>query len=99
MNQKTVGLTLKATIIALALILVVGSPALPPLDGVAYAQGGPTPDCRGGAGWHRECWLDRSKPAPTRYDLYKQPEGGKWSAPMPMTGLTYNDDRRHGRHE
>ncbi len=43
MKQKSVGLTLRALIIALALILVAGSPALPPFDGVAYAQaGGPT---------------------------------------------------------
>lgn len=38
MKQKSVGLTLRALIIALALILVAGSPALPPFDGVAYAQ-------------------------------------------------------------
>lgn len=38
MKQKSVGLTLRAFIIALALILVAGSPALPPLTGVAYAQ-------------------------------------------------------------
>ena len=38
MKQKSVGLTLRAAIIALALILVAGSPALPPFDGVAYAQ-------------------------------------------------------------
>ena len=37
MNQKTVGLTLRALIIALALILAA-SPGLPLLDGVAYAQ-------------------------------------------------------------
>ena len=38
MKQKSVGLTLRAAILALALILVAGSPALPPFDGVAYAQ-------------------------------------------------------------
>lgn len=43
MKQKSVGLTLRAFIFALALILVAGSPALPPFDGVAYAQAaGPT---------------------------------------------------------
>ena len=95
MNQKTVGLTLKATIIALALILVVGSPALPPLDGVAYAQGGPTlsaspaPDGSVNVGWTEVSGADS-------YDLYKQPEGGEWSAPMSMTGLTYNDDAVDG---
>ena len=41
MKQKSVGLTLRAAIIALALILVAGSPALPPFDGVAYAQDAP----------------------------------------------------------
>ena len=40
MKQKSVGMTLRAVIIALALILVAGSPALPPFDGVAYAQAG-----------------------------------------------------------
>ena len=40
MKQKTVGMTLRAVIIALALIMVAGSPALPPFDGVAYAQTG-----------------------------------------------------------
>ena len=38
MKQKSVGLTIRAAILALALILVAGSPALPPFDGVAYAQ-------------------------------------------------------------
>ena len=41
MKQKSVGLTLRAFIVALALILVAGSPALPPFDGVAYAQDAP----------------------------------------------------------
>ena len=40
MKQKSVGMTLRAVIIALALIMVAGSPALPPFDGVAYAQTG-----------------------------------------------------------
>ncbi len=38
MKQKSVGMTLRVLIIALALSLVAGSPALPPFDGVAYAQ-------------------------------------------------------------
>ena len=90
MNQKTVGLTLRATIIALALILVVGSPALPPLDGVAYAQGGPTltatalPDGSVDVSWTAVGGADS-------YDLYKQPEGGSWSAAMSKTEITYND--------
>jgi len=42
MNQKTVGLTLRTTILVLALILAA-LPGLPLLDGVAYAQAaGPT---------------------------------------------------------
>ena len=42
MNQKTVGLTLRTTILVLALILAA-VPGLPLLDGVAYAQAaGPT---------------------------------------------------------
>ncbi|MDE0337926.1 MAG: fibronectin type III domain-containing protein [Caldilineaceae bacterium] len=40
MKQKSVGLTLRVAILALALILVAGSPVLPPFDGVAYAQTG-----------------------------------------------------------
>ena len=39
MKQKSVGLTLRAVILALAItLLVAGSPALAPFDGVAYAQ-------------------------------------------------------------
>ena len=38
MKQKSVGLTLRALILALVLSLVAGTPALPPLEGVAYAQ-------------------------------------------------------------
>ena len=38
MKQKSVGLTLRAVILALVLSLVAGTPALPPLEGVAYAQ-------------------------------------------------------------
>lgn len=38
MKQKSVGLTLRAVILALVLSLVAGTPVLPPLEGVAYAQ-------------------------------------------------------------
>ncbi|MCY4413257.1 MAG: fibronectin type III domain-containing protein [Caldilineaceae bacterium] len=38
MKQKSVGLTLRALILALVLSLVAGTPALPPFEGVAYAQ-------------------------------------------------------------
>lgn len=42
MKQKSVGLTLRALILALVLSLVAGTPALPPFEGVAYAQSGLT---------------------------------------------------------
>ena len=95
MNQKTVGLTLRATILALALILVAGSLPLLPLDGVAYAQGGPTltatpaPDGTVNVSWTAVSGADS-------YELYKQPDGGAWSAAMSMTGLTYNDTNVSG---
>jgi len=38
MKQKSVGLTLRALVLALVLSLVAGTPALPPFEGVAYAQ-------------------------------------------------------------
>jgi len=90
MNQKTVGLTLRALIIALALILAA-SPGLPLLDGVAYAQGAaPTltanvlPDNSVSLNWTEVTGADS-------YELYKQQEGGSWSAAMSMTGTTYSD--------
>jgi len=91
MNQKTVGLTLRALIIALALILAA-SPGLPLLDGVAYAQSAaPTLTAvlaPGGASvsvsWTEVTGADS-------YELYKQQEGGSWSAAMSMTGTTYSD--------
>ena len=90
MNQKTVGLTLRALIIALALILAA-SPGLPLLDGVAYAQSAaPTltanvlPDNSVSLSWTEVTGADS-------YELYKQQEGGSWSSAMPMTGTTYSD--------
>jgi titin len=71
--------------------LVVGSPALPPLDGVAYAQGGPTltavlaPDNSSvQLSWDAVTDADS-------YELYKQQEGGAWSAAMDMSGTSYTD--------
>ena len=91
MNQKTVGLTLRALVIALAFILAA-SPGLPLLDGVAYAQGAaPTLTAvvaPGGASvsvsWTAVSGADS-------YELYKQQDGGSWSAAMSMTATTYSD--------
>ena len=92
MNQKTVGLTLKATMLALALILVAGFAAVLPLDGVAYAQSaGPTltasatPD----GSTVQVSWTEVS--GADSYDLYRQPEGGSWSSAMSMSGTSYDD--------
>ena len=51
MNQKTVGLTLRATILALALILVAGTGLLP-LGRRGLRARWANADCDGGAGWH-----------------------------------------------
>ncbi len=90
MNQKSVGLTLRAIFLALALILVAG-PALPPLDGVAYAQSAaPTLTAVNAPGggvqvsWNAVTGADS-------YELYKQQEGGSWSAAMSMTVTSYTD--------
>ncbi len=91
MNQKTVGLTLRAVVIALALILAA-SPGLPLLDGVAYAQSAApaltasaTPD---------NTTVQLSWTAITgaeSYELYIQENGGAWGAPMSITtGTTYD---------
>ena len=93
MNQKTVGLTLKAAIIALAFILAVG-PGLPLLDGVANAQlAGPTltavetPGSNGGS--VNVSWTSVSGAA--SYMLYRQEVGGSWGDAMTVTGTTYVD--------
>ena len=91
MNQKTVGLTLKVTILALALILVAGFAAVLPLDGVAYAQTGPTltavpaPDDIS----VKLTWTPVS--SADSYDLYRQEVGGAWGAAMSMSGTDYTD--------
>ena len=91
MNQKTVGLTLRALTVALALILVAGT-GLPLLDGVAYAQlAGPTltasatPD----GSSIQLSWTEIT--GADGYQLYKQEKGGAWGAAMPMTGTSYSD--------
>ena len=93
MNQKSVGLTLRATILALALILVASTPGLPLLDGVAYAQSaapaltaGATPD---GASVQLS-WTEVTNA--DSYQLYKQDRSvGTWSDPMSMSGTDYTD--------
>ena len=91
MNQKTVGLTLRAAVIALALILAASS-GLPLLDGVAYAQGAAptltasvTPDdTTVQVRWTAITGADS-------YQLYKQTDGGGWGTPMSLTDNMYDD--------
>lgn len=93
MNQKTVGLTLRALIIALALILAAGT-GLTPLDGVAYAQlAGPTltvaPPPPGSTSvtlsWNA---IDGA----TGYQVVKQDTSvGTWSDEIEVSGTTYTD--------
>ena len=91
MNQKTVGLTLSATILALALILVAGS-GLPLLDGVAYAQSaGPTLTATAPPDGSMVDLRWTAVADADSYELYKQQEGGAWSAAMSMTGTSYTD--------
>ncbi len=90
MNRKTVGLTLRALIVALALILAA-SPGLPLLDGVAYAQGADpaltasvTPDnTTVQLRWTEITGADS-------YELYIQENGGDWSAPMSVMAPPYD---------
>jgi len=90
MNQKTVGLTLRAIFLALALILVAG-PALPPLDGVAYAQtAAPTLTAvNAPGGGVQVSWT--AVTGADSYELYKMQEGGSWSDAMSMTATSYTD--------
>ncbi len=93
MNQKTVGLTLRAFVIALALILAA-SPGLPLLDGVAYAQlAGPTlvGNSPPGSTTVTLSWNEITDA--TGYQLVKQDRSvGNWSDPMAMSGTTYTDN-------
>ncbi len=90
MNQKSVGLTLRALVIALALILAA-SPGLPLLDGVAYAQSAaPTLTAvNAPGGGVQVSWT--AVTGADSYELYKQQEGGSWGAAMSMTATTYTD--------
>ena len=91
MNQKTVGLTLRATILALALILVAGSLPLLPLDGVAYAQTGPqlTAKLAPDNSSVQLTWTAIS--GATDYEVYRQEDGGKWGDAIEVKALTYTD--------
>ena len=91
MNQKSVGLTLRAIVIALALILAA-SPGLPLLDGVAYAQSAaPTLTAvNAPGGGVQVSWTPVT--GADSYELYKQQEGGSWSAAMSMTVTSYTDN-------
>lgn len=92
MNQKTVGLTSRAAMLALAFIMVAGL-ALLPLDGVAYAQtaapanlqAAATPDGSAvNVSWGAVADADS-------YSLYRRVNGGAWSSAMPMNGTSYSD--------
>ena len=91
MNQKTVGLTLKVTILALALILVAGFAALLPLDGVAYAQTGPTLDAVLAPDNSSVNLTWTAVSSADSYELYKQEQGGAWGSAMSMSGTSYAD--------
>ena len=90
MNQKTVGLTLRAFIFALALILAVG-PGLPLLDGVAYAQlaaptlsGSVNPDGHAELTWAEDGAADS-------YDVYRQEVGTTTWTSLSSTTAGYTD--------
>ncbi len=93
MNQKTVGLTLRALVIALALILAA-SPGLPLLDGVAYAQlAGPANlvgNVPPGSSTVTLSW-DEVTDA-TGYQVVKQDRAvGTWSSNIAVSGTSYTD--------
>ena len=91
MNQKTVGLTLKAAIIALAFILAVG-PGLPLLDGVANAQlAGPTLTAVVPPGSTSVTVSWTTVDGAASYQLYRQPVGGVWGDVMSVTSSPYTD--------
>ena len=91
MNQKTVGLTLRATILALALILVAGSLPLLPLDGVAYAQTGPTLTAVVAPDNSRVSLTWNAVGGATDYEVYRQEQGGTWGDAIAVSALTYTD--------
>ncbi len=92
MNQKTVGLTSRAAMLALAFIMVAGL-ALLPLDGVAYAQTAAPANLQAVArpdgsavdvSWGAVADADS-------YQLYKRVGEGAFGSPMSITGTTYAD--------
>ena len=93
MNQKTVGLTLRTTILVLALILAA-VPGLPLLDGVAYAQAAGPANFVGNAppgGTSISLRWDEVAGA-TGYQLVKQDTAvGTWSAPIAVDTNSYTD--------
>ena len=91
MNQKTVGLTLRATILALALILVAGSLPLLPLDGVAYAQTGPQLTAVPAPDNSSVSLTWTAVGGATDYEVYRQEEGGQWGDAIAVSALTYTD--------
>ena len=92
MNQKTVGLTLRALVIALALILAA-SPGLPLLDGVAYAQlAGPTLVGNVPPGTTTVTLSWNAITGATGYQVVKQDRAvGTWSSPMDESTTSYTD--------
>jgi len=93
MNQKTVGLTLRALIIALALILAA-SPGLPLLDGVAYAQSAAPANFVGNVppGTTTVTLSWDAVTGATGYQVVKQDRAvGTWSAPIDVSGTSYTD--------
>lgn len=96
MNQTMNGLTLRATIVALVLILAAVTPGLSPLDGVAYAQdtpvapvlsGRPLPD----GSVVNLSWTETA--GATSYNLWRDDGTGWGTAPLAtgLTGTTYAD--------
>ena len=99
MNQKTVGLTLRATILALALILVAGSLPLLPLDGVAYAQTGPTLTAVVAPDNSSVSLTWTAVGGATDYEVYRQEQGGTVGRRHCSVGSYLHRLRCDGRHE
>ena len=93
MNQKNVGLTLRALVIALALILAA-SPGLPLLDGVAYAQSAAPANFVGNVppGTTTVTLSWDAVTGATGYQVVKQDRAvGTWSANIDVSGTSYTD--------
>ena len=96
MKQTVNGLTLRATILVLALILAAVIPALSPLDGVAFAQDtavAPVLTARALPDGSRVnlSWTETSGAA--TYNLWRDDGGGFGNTPLAtgLTGTTYAD--------